>query len=129
MANAICGNPAAIADLDSLPIPHNINLMAIPGLNASYPPMVTCCQPNPVHVDNCTLWCEIPKSYFNNSASHDAVQAATAACLRSTQQSLNSTLEPYITAWQFNSGIRVEMWTVKEMGVLVLALSGLMYML
>jgi hypothetical protein len=118
-----------MADLSTLPIPQDINLMAVPGLNASYPPMVTCCQPNPVHLDNCTLWCEIPTSYFNNGASHDTVQSATSACLHSNEQSSNSTWQPSIAGWQFNSGIQLGMWSGREMGVLVLALSGLVYML
>lgn len=45
--------------------------------------MVACCQPNPVQVvDNCMLWCEIPKSYFDNGASHQDVEAKMSSCLR-----------------------------------------------
>lgn len=82
MANTTCPD-SSIPDIASLPVPHNINLMVIPGSNASYHPMVTCCEPNPVQVVNeCWLWCEVPKSYFDHGASHQAVTDATSSCIR-----------------------------------------------
>lgn len=126
MANTTCSD-SAIPDIISLPIPQNINVMVVPGSDASYPPMVTCCQPNRVQVvNNCSLWCEVPKSYFDNGANHQDVTDATSACLR--RNARNGT-GPRITGWQFNAGARTGMWTAKEIGVLVLALSGLMYIM
>ncbi|RKU46598.1 hypothetical protein DL546_006118 [Coniochaeta pulveracea] len=127
MANTTCGDPTAIPELSSLPIPQDINVLAVPGSNVSSAPMVTCCQPNPVHVvNNCTLWCEIPKSYFDNGASHDTVSAALSTCLRTN---MGNSTSPSAAGFQFNSGVRTGGWTVKELGVFVLGLSGLMYAL
>lgn len=126
MANITCPD-SALPDIASLPIPKNISVMVVPNSDTSYAPMVPCCQPNPVQVVNdCSLWCEVPKSYFNNSASHQAVQDATSACLRANGR--NSTA-PRIIGWQFSAGARTGMWTAKEIGILVLALSGLVYIL
>jgi hypothetical protein len=127
MASLSC-NDAAVPDIKSLPIPQNINVVVAPGSNASFPPMVSCCQPNPVHVvDNCTLWCEIPKSYFDNKASQDDVGSKLSSCLRGN--AANSTW-PKITGLQFNAGARPGgSWTVKEAGILVLAVSGLVYLM
>lgn len=126
MANTSCSD-TAIPDIMSLPIPQNINVMVVPGSNASFPPMVTCCQPNPVQVvNNCSLWCELPKSYFEKGASHQDVQDQTSNCLRVNG---GNNTRPKITGWQFNAGARTGSWTVKEAGILVLALSGLVYLI
>ena len=125
--NATCPGNASIPSIESLPVPQDINVMVIPGSNASYPPMRACCQPNKVAVVNdCWLWCEVPKSYFERDASQQQVQDATSGCLRAYGR--NGTA-PEIIGWQFNTGARAGMWTVKELGVLVLALSGLTYIL
>ncbi|OIW25431.1 hypothetical protein CONLIGDRAFT_93329 [Coniochaeta ligniaria NRRL 30616] len=130
MTNTTCPD-AALPDLSSLPIPQNINVMAVPGSDISYFPMQACCQPNRVQVvNNCTLWCEVPPTFFNNGRSHQEVQDSTSNCLR--VNGLNST-GPKIIGWQFNgppnAGARTGMWTVKEIGVFVLAFSGLVYVL
>lgn len=128
MANATCPGDTSIPSIESLPIPQDINVMVVPGSNTSYPPMTTCCQPNKVEVVNdCWLWCQIPQSYFDHDgASQQDVQDATSSCLRVNGQNATG---PKITGWQFNASARAGMWTVKEMGVLVLALSGLTYVL
>jgi hypothetical protein len=122
-----CPNPA-IPAIESLPIPQDINLMIIPGTNKQDPAMTLCCEPNPVQIVNdCWLWCEIPASYWvNGTASNDAVQQATGACLRTNGRNLT---ESRITGWQFNAGGRVGAGSVRSVGLWVLALSGLVYVL
>jgi hypothetical protein len=50
-------------------LPQNITTVIIHGRNASYPPMVVCCTPNPVHlVDSCFVWCEVPPAFSKSPA-------------------------------------------------------------
>jgi hypothetical protein len=87
--------------------------------------MVACCEPSRVQiVDGCWLWCELPASYFNGSASHEIVESATSACLRANGR--NHT-ESKITGYQFNAAGRVGVGSAKGIGLWVLALSGLIY--
>ncbi|OIW22407.1 hypothetical protein CONLIGDRAFT_697571 [Coniochaeta ligniaria NRRL 30616] len=126
MANTSCDDNF-IPDPKSLPIPQDINVMIAPGSNTSLTPMVTCCQPNPVQVvDSCTLWCELPKSYFDRGASHQDVEDAASNCLRVNRG--NSTW-PKSHGFQMNVGARTGSWTVKKSGILVLALAGLVHLM
>ncbi|KAK4031247.1 hypothetical protein C8A01DRAFT_21506, partial [Parachaetomium inaequale] len=55
----------------SLPIPHDINVVATPGNDTSYAPMAICCAPSTVQiVDRCYLWCDIPKRVLNGINGH-----------------------------------------------------------
>ncbi|KAB5586294.1 hypothetical protein GE09DRAFT_1049259 [Coniochaeta sp. 2T2.1] len=126
MANTSCPDDA-LPDVKSLPIPQNINVMVAPGSDASFPPMVTCCQPNPVQVvDHCTLWCELPKSYFDKGESRGDVDNKAASCLRLHG---GNTTWPKISGFQLNAGGRTGSWTVKQASIMALALSGLVYLM
>ncbi|KAK4033073.1 hypothetical protein C8A01DRAFT_50265 [Parachaetomium inaequale] len=125
MANTTCPS-ASIPAIESLPVPQNINLMIIPGTDTAARPMVPCCAPNPVQlVNDCWLWCEIPASYFNGTDKEGARQASS-ACLETNGRNLTGSR---ITAWQFNAAGRVGTGSVREIGLWVLAVSGLVYML
>ncbi|KAK3290596.1 uncharacterized protein B0H64DRAFT_446908 [Chaetomium fimeti] len=127
MASATTCPGAAIPDISNLPIPHDINLMVIPGASTQDPAMVVCCEPNPVQIVNgCWLWCEVPASYFVNGTPDNAVQQAVATCLRTNGRNFT---EPRITGWQFNAAGRVGAGSVKTVSLWVLALSGLVYVL
>ncbi|KAB5522869.1 hypothetical protein GE09DRAFT_1154428 [Coniochaeta sp. 2T2.1] len=129
MANIANCPSDSIPAIESLPVPHDINLMIIASTNASSPQkdqMVTCCKPNQVQVVNdCWLWCEIPKAYYDKyHGDKDAVRDGTSACVRGSS---NTTSAPAIQGWQFNTGTRTGICSGKEMAVVVLALSGLIY--
>ena len=82
MSNNTCLGPGAMPDLKTLPIPQNITFGAIPGRTVEEP-MMTCCEPNPVHIaDGCYQWCELPKRFTNNSAPQDVVTSNFLRCLR-----------------------------------------------
>lgn len=58
----------ALPNLESLPLPSNFSIMAVPGSNVSYARIVNRCSPNPTqHISNCTIKCEIPRFHFNDS--------------------------------------------------------------
>ncbi|KAK4152740.1 hypothetical protein C8A00DRAFT_44226 [Chaetomidium leptoderma] len=125
MANTTCPSDM-IPAIESLAIPQDINVMVIPGTDTSNPPMVTCCAPNRVQIiDRCWLWCELPQSYLNGSTQEDA-RGATSTCLRINGRNSN---ESKITGWQFNTAGRTERSSAKQIGLWVLALSGLIYVL
>lgn len=112
--------------IEALPIPQDINVIALPGTNTSDPAMVTCCAPNRVQiVDGCYLWCEIPASYFNGTDDEGA-QQGTSSCLRVNGRNYN---ESRITGWQFNAAARAGTGSAKQLGLWMLALSGLIYVL
>ncbi|EAQ85037.1 predicted protein [Chaetomium globosum CBS 148.51] len=78
MASTTTCPSVAIPDLSTLAVPHDINLMVIPGTSTEDSTMNLCCEPSPVHViDRCWVWCELPASYWvNGTQSNDAVQQA-----------------------------------------------------
>ncbi|KAB5582836.1 hypothetical protein GE09DRAFT_1211457 [Coniochaeta sp. 2T2.1] len=118
-----------IPDIVSLPVPQNINLIIVPGSDATYPSMVSCCQPNKVEiVTRCWLWCEIPKSVFNGTDEKGA-QYLTKICLKNHGRESND-LAGSITGWQFNAGIRAgTAGTMKQMDVWMLSISGWIYLM
>ncbi len=123
-SNAItCPGPSSIPTLQSLPIPQNINVMATPGNDTSYPPMEICCSPSTVQIVNrCYLWCELPERYFNGTDKAGA-QRASSSCME--LNAMNSS-GGRIIGWQMNAGSRDRMpGSVKQIGLWVLALSGL----
>jgi hypothetical protein len=78
----------AIPDFQSLPIPRDINVWAVPRYNSSEDMMKVCCAPNEVNIAyECIAWCEIPEKYYNySSAKANAKTAANSgmgACMRS----------------------------------------------
>ncbi|KAB5522075.1 hypothetical protein GE09DRAFT_500306 [Coniochaeta sp. 2T2.1] len=91
-----------IPDIESLPVPHDVNLMIIPGANASSPQMVSCCAPNQVQVVNdCWLWCEIPKSYYDqNGGNKDGVQASLSSLSEGKSRKHNDRTADYRLAIQ-----------------------------
>ncbi len=118
-----CPAPTSIPDLQTLPIPQNINLMATPGNDTSYRPMEICCSPSTVQiVDRCYLWCELPERYFNGTDKQGA-QSASSSCMGFN--TMNSS-EGRIVGWQMNGGSRPGMpGSAKKIGLWVLVLSGL----
>jgi hypothetical protein len=130
MANSSCpGGNTALPDINTLPIPQNINIMARTGSNTSNHAMETCCEPSPVQVaEGCYLWCEVPQRYFNVSTRNDEVASRMSACLRAAVGG-NYTDESRITGWQFNAGARTGMTTAKQIGLWVLLVSGFIYIL
>lgn len=128
MASTTTCPSAAVPDISSLPVPHDINLMIVPGTNTQDPAMTVCCEPNPVQtIDGCWLWCELPASYWvNGTTPNDAVQQASGSCLRVNGRNFT---ESRITGWQFNAAGRVGAGSVRAVGLWVLALSGLVYVL
>ncbi|KAK4149664.1 hypothetical protein C8A00DRAFT_37751 [Chaetomidium leptoderma] len=124
VANATCPT-TSMPDIQTLPIPQDINVVVTPGNDTSYRPMETCCEPNLVQiVDRCYLWCEIPERYFNGT-NKDGAWSATSSCLR---------LHPdaggrRIIGAQLNTAARPGMGSAKQIGFWVLALSGLIYLL
>ncbi len=123
-ANATtCPAPTSIPDLQTLPIPQNINVMATPGNDTSYRPMAVCCSPSAVQiVDRCYLWCELPARYFNGTDKAGA-RSASSSCMGFN--AMNSS-EGRIIGWQMNAGSRPRMpGSAKQIGLWVLALSGL----
>ena len=126
MANTTCPPATSIPDIQNLPIPGDINVMATPGNDTSYPPMEICCEPNIVQiVDRCYLWCEIPERYFNGT-DKDGAQRATSSCLGANR---GNTSDLSIVGWQMNAAGRPGMGSAKQIGLWVLALSGLIYVL
>ena len=90
--------------------------------------MRLCCAPNRVQiVDGCYLWCEIPKAYFNNTDKNGAM-SGFAACL-TVQKRITNNTELKITGYQFNAAARPGMGSATQIGLWVLALSGLIYAL
>ncbi len=127
-SSAISCRPASeIPDLSNLPIPQNLNVVATPGNDTSFPPMAICCAPNLVQiVDRCYLWCEIPKSYFNGTDKNGAMSGFSACMLLHKPD----TDGLRITGYQFNAAPRLgAMGSARRIGVWVLALSGLIYMM
>jgi hypothetical protein len=116
-----------LPDLNTLPIPQNINVVSTPGNDTAYPPMAACCAPNLVQiVDRCYLWCEIPESYLNGT-DKDGAAAAFSTCLRLRKVDGDGLR---ITGYQFNTAAaRLGMGSARQIGVWVLALSGLIYVL
>ncbi len=124
------GDNSAIPAIESLPIPQNINVMVPTGTNTSNYAMTTCCAPSRVQiVDGCYLWCEVPRRYFNNSASHNDVTSSMLACIRAANRGKDTSGESVITGWQFNAGGKIGAGTVRQVGVWVLLVSALMYIL
>ena len=118
---------SAIPDIHNLPIPQNINVMVNAGSNASDHSMQVCCAPNPVHVtEGCPyLWCEVPQRYFHNgSARHDDITWSMPTCLRNARRDNSTGGESRGASWQFNAGARAGTATAKQIGVLVLFMSG-----
>jgi hypothetical protein len=130
-ANATCPGGNAIPAISSLPVPQDINVMVRPGSNASNHAMGMCCAPNPVHVTSgCPyLWCEVPRRYFNGSASHDAVAGQMSDCLIANSADDPTTGDPRAASWQFNTGARPGTATAKQLGLWALLVSGFMYLL
>lgn len=128
--NAGCPPSSEMPGFINLPIPQNINVVATPGNDTSYPPMKACCEPNRVQiVDGCYLWCEIPKRYFNGT-DKDGARSTLGSCLMSHKLRGNNTRsELRITGYQFNAAARSGMGSAKQLGLWVLALSGLIYVL
>lgn len=124
-----CRPYTEIPEFNSLPIPQNINVVATPGNDTSYPPMQLCCAPNRVQiVDGCYLWCEIPRAYFNNTDKNGAM-GGFGACLTAQKRRTNTT-DPRIIGYQFNAAARPRMMgSATQIGLWVLALSGLIYAL
>jgi hypothetical protein len=122
-----CGPVSEMPGIDSLPIPQNINVVSTPGNDTAYPPMASCCAPNRVQiVDGCYLWCEIPKSYFNGT-DNDGAGSAFSTCLRLRRGDDDAVR---ITGYQFSAAAaRPGVGSAKQIGVWVLALSGLIYVL
>jgi len=125
-SNAVCRPYTEIPDFVNLPIPQNINVVATPGNDTSYPPMKACCEPNRVQiVDGCYLWCEMPKRYFNGT-DKDSARSSFSSCLVFQQ---GNTTDRRITGYQLNAATRPGLGSAKQVGLWALALSGLIYVL
>jgi hypothetical protein len=127
MANTTCPNDA-IPDIINLPVPQNINVFVTPGTDPSYLPMQVCCEPSQVQVANsCWLWCEIPRSYFNGTDPNGAAEKMS-SCFGVIGRNISDFRRS--SSHQMNTAAgRVGMCSAKEIGLWVLALSGLVYML
>jgi hypothetical protein len=126
ISSQTCPPNTELPVLSTLPIPQNINVVATPGNDTSYPPMQACCEPNLVQiVDRCYLWCEIPKRYLNYT-DKDTTAVVVSACLRRNR--VNET-DFRIIGYGFNAAARPGMASAKQLGLWVLALSGLVYVL
>ncbi|KAK3900372.1 hypothetical protein C8A05DRAFT_36000 [Staphylotrichum tortipilum] len=127
-----CGPPTSIPDFSNLPIPNTINVVATPGNDTSYPPMVTCCAPSRVQiVDGCYLWCEIPARYYgkDGKGSKDDARSDVSSCLRSSRRGNGSGEEEHggrIVGFQMNGAGRTA-GGVRGVGVWVLAVMGLVW--
>ncbi len=125
--NITCRPKTEMPDFVNLPIPQNINVFGTPGHDTSYYPMAACCAPSLVQiVDRCYLWCEIPKRYFNGTDKNGARDAIT-SCM--VLQMYKNETEGRIMGVQMNGVGRVGVGSVTRVGILVLALSGLVYVL
>ncbi|RYO81574.1 hypothetical protein DL764_009743 [Monosporascus ibericus] len=64
---------SAVDESVNLSIPQDITYAVIPGQNVSAA-MVSCCQPNPVHiVDVCWNWCQIPSSMTEDADASEII--------------------------------------------------------
>ncbi|RYP61357.1 hypothetical protein DL770_009805 [Monosporascus sp. CRB-9-2] len=86
--NINCPN-SAIDESVNLSIPQDITYAVIPGQNVSAA-MVSCCQPNPVHiVDVCWNWCQVPSTMTNdNDADEGDIIGSFGNCLNANGRNL-----------------------------------------
>jgi hypothetical protein len=118
--------PNVIPALSSLPIPQDINVVAVPGTNTSNSAMKKCCEPNTVQIVNgCWLWCEIPDRYVHNMSSKYDTIAVVDNCLQFNRNNNDSRMSDY--HFVENVGGRAGAVSVKGLGAWVLALSGLVW--
>ncbi|KAG7290010.1 hypothetical protein NEMBOFW57_000002 [Staphylotrichum longicolle] len=117
---------ALMPALGTLPIPHDINAVAVHGNDTSFRPMAFCCEPKPVQVvAGCYLWCEMSSKYSNGVDKGAAVDAFN-LCLRRT---IGNSSELGVIGLQLKSAARPGIGSAKQVGLWVLALSGLIYAL
>lgn len=82
MSTSTCPPPTETPNLVNLPIPRGVNVVVMTGSHASNPEMAVCCKPNAVQlVNDCFLWCELPKSYLNGTSPEQGVDSFH-TCLR-----------------------------------------------
>jgi hypothetical protein len=127
VANATCPPRTSLPDIQNLPIPQNINVMVTPGNDTSYRPMEICCEPSNVQIaDGCYLWCELPERYFNGTDKEGA-RASSSSCMSFERLESDGRR---IIGWQMNGvGARPAGGSAKQIGLWVLALSGLVYVM
>lgn len=101
--------------------------MVTPGNDTSYRPMEICCEPSRVQiVDGCYLWCELPERYFNGTDKEGARTSSSSCMNLNTRESGDRRIE----GWQMNgAGARLTVGSAKQIGLWVLALSGLVYVM
>ena len=69
------------------------------GTNTSNDATTTCCAPSRVQiVDGCYLWCEVPRRYFNGSASRGDVSGSMSLCVRAANRGKDTSGESVITS-------------------------------
>lgn len=101
MANITC-DLGSLPSYNALGLSPSLNVVMVPGNNVSDAAMTACCAPSSVNlVDTCVEWCEIPKSYFNQSSTwtQAGVEDEFHACLLDNGRVPGKTL--IITGYHF----------------------------